>query len=248
VSTENEHPLEFLPELALGVLPSIDATPVLVHLAGCESCRAEHGEMTRVAELLPLAASDISPSAAVKSGLMERISREPRAMVSRERRIGWWGAVAASAAALLVAGSLAGFAFGRSGNDNKSTQLETELRRQTVLVQAAAKGTMQSSEAWYEGAWAAVVRAPGATWGYVWVDGLPTLPDGKVYQAWFTRDGKTFEPSATFAFSEGGVWVRADSRLDSYAGLGLTIEDAAGGKWPSEDPFVKVAFGGSGIW
>jgi hypothetical protein len=246
VSTELEHPLEFLPELALGVLPAIDATSALAHLAGCESCRAEYEQMTRVVALLPLAASDGAPSAAVKSGMLDRIAREPRPMVRSRRRYGVWGAVAASAAALLVAGSLTGFVIGHSGNS--AGQLQAELQRQTALVQAAAKGAMLTSEATNGGAWAAVVRAPGATWGYVWVDGLPALPAGKVYQAWFTRDGKTFEPSATFRFSEGGVWVQADSRLDSYAGLGLTIEDGAGGKTPSGDPFVKVAFDGTGVW
>ncbi len=246
MSTENEHPLEYLPDLALGVLPSLDAAPVLAHLAACESCRAEHEEMTRVVALLPLATSDLAPSQTVKAGLMERISREPRATVRSEQRYGWWGAVAASAATLLVAGSLAGFVIGRSGGNED--QLETQLRRQGNLVQAAAKGTMLTSEATSGETWAAVVRAPGATWGYVWVDGLPALPAGKVYQVWFTRDGKTFEPSGTFDFSEGGVWVRADSRLDSYAGLGLSVEDAAGRKTPSEDPFVKVVFGGSGVW
>jgi hypothetical protein len=107
---------------------------------------------------------------------------------------------------------------------------------------------MLTSEATNGGAWAAFVRAPGATWGYVWVDGLPALPSGKAYQAWLTRDGKTFEPSATFDVSKGGVWVWADAQLESYAGLGLTIEDAKGARTPSEEPFVKVAFDGSGVW
>jgi predicted anti-sigma-YlaC factor YlaD len=243
-----EHPLEFLPELALGVLPAIDAAAVVAHISTCESCRAEHDEMARVTAMLPLATADLTPSQAVKAGLMERISREPRATVPLRRQPWRWSGAAASAAALLAVGTLAGFVIGQSRSGSNEDQLQAQIRRQSSLVQAAAKGTMLTSEATNGGAWAAVVRAPGATWGYVWVDGLPTLPTGKVYQAWFTRDGKAFEPSATFTFSEGGVWVWADSQIDSYAGLGLTIEDAAGGKTPSEDPFVKVAFGGSSVW
>lgn len=247
MSTDVEHPLEFLPELALGVLPAIDATPVLAHLAGCESCRAEHEEMARVVALLPLAASDVSPSETVKAGLLERIAREPRPIVRPLRRLRRWSAVAAAAAVLLAGALLAGYAIGQSGGNER--ELQVRLRRQATLVQAAAKGTMLTSEATNGDAWASLVRAPGATWGYVWVDGLPELPRGKAYQAWFTRDGKTFEPSATFAVSKGGVWVWADTQIENYAGLGLTIEDAAGGKTPSADPFVKIALGGgSGVW
>ncbi len=246
MSTELEHPLGFLPELALGVLPAIDATSVSAHLSGCASCRAEHAEIARVVGMLPLAATDVSPSETVKAGMLERISREPRTMVGRGERYGWWSAVAASGAVLLMAGTLAGFAIGRSGGNED--QLRTQLKRQGALVQAAARGTMLTSEATDGDAWAALVRAPGATWGYVWVDGLPALPTGKAYQAWFTHDGKSFEPSATFGVSKGGVWVWAGGEVESYAGLGITIEDAEGAKTPTAEPFVKVAIGGSGLW
>lgn len=246
MSTDVEHPLEFLPELALGVLPAVDAAPVRMHMAGCESCRAEYEDMARVVAMLPLVVSDVSPSEAVKAGLMERIGREPQPIVRRPQRPRLWAAVAAAAAVLIAGAGLAGFAIGQSGGNEG--ELQTRLRRQGTLVQAAARGTMLTSEATNGDAWASLVRAPGATWGYVWVDGLPELPSGKAYQAWFTHDGKTFEPSATFAVSKGGVWVWAGTQIENYAGLGLTIEDAAGGKTPSADPFVKIALRGGEAW
>jgi hypothetical protein len=199
--------------------------------------------MARVVSLLPLAAPDLAPSPAVKSGLMERIAREPRPMVGRGKRLAWWAAIAASAAVLLATGSITGYLVGNSGNDD--SQLQAELRRQKALVQAAAKGTMVMSEGRDGEAWAAVVRAPGATWGYVWVDGLPALPEGKVYQTWLTHDGTTFQPGATFDFSKGGVWVQAQSAFDSYAGLALTVENSGGQPTPSGAMIVKVPFGQS---
>ncbi len=242
--TEGEHPLEFLPELALGVLPDIDAIPVRRHLEVCGSCRAEHDEMARVAALLPMAAPDIEPSPAVKAAVLDRIAREPRRIdARRERPYRWWAATAAAGVALIVAASAAGWLIGRRQNDVAG--LRTEIGRQASLVQAAAKGTMQTSDAREGDAWAAFVRAPGATWGYAWVAGLPPLPAGKVYQAWFSRDGASYEPSALFDIQKGGVWLWADSRLDDYTELELTVEDAHGAPAPTSPAVISIRLDGA---
>lgn len=250
MSTEREHPVDYLPELALGALPELEAAPIREHLEECAACRADYSEMARVADLLPFATDDVTPSPAVKVSLMERIARHPRPIERPGRRWRWSAAVAASAALLLIAGAGVGFLVGRTENDDDALRSEIAAlrasgQRDASLVQAAARGTLQTSEARQGDAWAAFVRAPGATWGYVWVDGLPPLPVGKTYQAWFSRDGRSYEPNAVFEVSKGGVWLWTESKLDQYRYLQLTIEEIHGGETPGPQPILTVDLGGN---
>jgi hypothetical protein len=72
------------------------------------------------------------------------------------------------------------------------------------------------------------------------VNDLPALPAGKAYQAWFTKDGATFEPSTVFTNASGGIWIAAGDSVDAYAAMGLTIEDAAGVAAPTQSPFLVI--------
>lgn len=242
--TEREaHPVDLLAELALGVLRESEAAPIRGHLAECESCREEYEEMERVARLLPFAVEDVEPSPTVKDGLMQRIASEPRPLVRPVKAIPRWrwaGAIAASAAALVVAGGVLGAVL--FGPDNGS--LETENARQGTLVQAFAQGTAAMTSAEQSGSKTTLLRAPGAHEAFIWVSHLPQLPEGKAYQAWFIRDGKA-EPSTVFETGEGGVWIEASDAVERFAVMGLTIEDKDGAQTPSQAPFIAVDLNGS---
>jgi anti-sigma factor RsiW len=242
-----EHPVDYLPELALGVLPDGDAVTVRDHLAGCETCAAEFEEMSRVTALLPLAVEEHEPSAALKANLMDRIATEPTVLRSREpatrrsmpasfRRY----ALVATAAAvvLLIAGGLGGFLL--RGGSSSGDELRAETDRQQELLQAVAQGQAETSEASVNGVRASVVRSPSSDWAYAVVDGMPALPSGKAYQAWFTRDGTQFEPSDLFSVSQGGVWLHANGPLSGYTALAFTVEDDAGAAAPTQAPFALV--------
>ncbi len=258
--TDHDHPVEFLPELALGVLSTVEAGRINEHLASCAACRAEYEEMARVAQLLPLAAEVIEPAPESRERLLERIRLEPESVAAisipegaaplpltraprpteptiiRPRRWQWTGAIAASAAAILVGGTALGYAL-RGGDDGR---LKTESARQAQVVEAAGRGDLRVTSTISGTMRASVVRAPGAAEAFIWVEGMPALPAGKRYEAWFTHDGKTFEPSTVFATGEGGVWLPARDAIDSYAAVGLTIEDEGGATVPSGAPFVTV--------
>ncbi|MEO9254220.1 MAG: zf-HC2 domain-containing protein, partial [Tepidiformaceae bacterium] len=94
-----EHPVDFLPELALGALPEIEAARLRRHIDGCASCTAEYLLMVRVAGVLPLAGEDVNVSPSVRDGLMGRIEREPRP-IGQSRRSGWYWRPAALAAGI----------------------------------------------------------------------------------------------------------------------------------------------------
>jgi len=248
LTDQQDHPVDYLPELALGLLGEGDAAPLRAHLATCHECSAEFEEMTRVTALLPLAAEELAPSPALKASLMERIAREPSpsertgvatappANVVPFRARWQWAAVAAAAAAIfLVAGAVGGFAL-RGGKGD----LEETSGRQAQVVQAAADGTLQVARGESAGASAAVVRAPGANVAFLSYQGFPALPAGKAYQAWYTVDGQVFEPSAVFKTGDDGAWLPARGAVDGYAAMGFTIEDEDGAETPSTAPFVVV--------
>jgi anti-sigma factor RsiW len=236
----HDHPLEFLPELALGVLADADTAAVRAHLGGCPSCSAEFEEMRRVAALLPFAAEDVAPSPALKEGLFERISHEPRRLEPRGVVLRWPRRIAAAAVAaiLFAAAGIGGFVAGGSGGSDAT--LRRDAARSGRLVEAAARGTLAMDHGQAGETRVSFVRAPGASEGFAWLEGMPALPPGKAYQAWFTRDLKSFEPSVVFASSGAGVWLPASGKIEGYAAMGLTIEDAAGAAAPTQAPFVTV--------
>ncbi|MDZ7727947.1 MAG: anti-sigma factor [Dehalococcoidia bacterium] len=84
---------------------------------------------------------------------------------------------------------------------------------------------------------------PASPATFALVEGLPSLPEGKAYQAWFTPDGETFEPSDVFRESRGGVWLSASQDMGQYAAAAFTIEDEDGAEAPTQDPFVVIPFG-----
>lgn len=234
---EPAHPREWLPELALGVLPEAEADPVRAHLEGCAECREEFAIMARAAEVLPLAAPAEAPSTDGRERLLARVKTEPRAgatILTFPRRA-LWSAAAAAAVVLVFVGAGAFWAGSQSATG------DDELAgRQEAVVLAAATGELEVSRGGGGTARVALVRAPGEQSGFAYVEGLPELPEGRAYQAWFSRDGASFEPSSVFDSADGGVWLDANDAMRNYVALAFTIEDAGGAEQPTSDPFTVV--------
>lgn len=229
------HPVSLLPELALGVLDEVEAAPVREHLHGCESCRKEFEEMERVAAMLPLGAEDATPPGHLRESILGRVAAESQPVLSiaaarRRRQMFWWAAAAGFALVVASVSAFVGYAANdRDGND-----------RAEAVVRAAARGDLELARAADGATTMTFVHAPGATQGFVWVENLPELPEGKAYQAWFTPDLATFEPSAVFTSASGGAWLDATGPIDGFVAMGLTIEDAEGASTPSGAPFLVV--------
>ena len=143
----------------------------------------------------------------------------------------------AAAAVILVAGSARYLAGGLNGDESA---LRGQVARQTSLVEAAARGTLSVSRAEDGTQRMALAYAPGSADAFVYVSGLAAPPPGKAFQAWFTRDGKTFEAAEVFKIRDGGVWLKAKGQLSDYAAAGFTIEDEAGAKTPGQAPFMTL--------
>ena len=237
------NPRDLLAEYALGVLSEPEAASVRTLLAADSDARDEYQEMLRAVHLLPLVAQEQSPGSHVRDGLMARIASEPRKVRSLRpvaprpiRRLSLL--LAGTAAALvLVAGSF-GFLAGSQGGAEGT--LKGQLLRQSGLVESAALGTLLVSRVESSGQRMALAYAQGSSDAFVHVSGLAAPPPGKAFQAWFTRDGKVFEPAEVFSVRDGGVWLQANAPLNEYAAAGFTIEDEAGAKTPSQAPFMTL--------
>ena len=254
-----EHPVEFLAELALGVLPEGEATPVRLHIETCETCATEFAEMTRVTALLPYAAQEVAPSDQVRQRLFDRIAAEPKGGAAATSTattpteplkfgravtgntsptpIRRWAIFAAMAAGLLLfAAGIGGFWIGSGSSNDKSNN---DVKRYASIVESAARGTLAIDTAEAGAAHVRVMRSPGSNEAYAWVEGLPSLPSGKVYKAWYIQGG-SISPSTAFTASEGSVWLPAPGRVDQFGQMGITIESDKDAKQPSQAPFVAV--------
>ena len=236
-------PRDLLAEYALGVLSETEAASVRTLLDADSDARDEYNEMLRAVHLLPLVAQEQSPGDHVREGLMERIANEPRTLrnlhpLAPTPMRPWAVLFAGAAAALVLVVGSVGYMVGARSTDDST--LTGEVARQTGLVEAAARGTLSVSRAEGGGQKMALAYAPGSSAAFVYVSGLAAPPPGKAFQAWFTHDGKTFEPAEVFTIRDGGVWLQARGKVSDYAAAGFTIEDEGGAKTPSQAPFMTL--------
>lgn len=240
-------PKELIAELALGVLDEAEAARVRAYLAQNPEAALEYEEMARVARILPLAVQEREPSEALRSGLMDRIASEPTVLRPKEpadvpsrtrKPIAWLFPLAAAAAVLVVAAGFGGFALGRSDDD--SGDIRAQAAMQDRLLSAVAHGEARTASGGEGDLRVAVVHSQGSEDAYTYVQGLPVLESGKAYQAWFTKDLKTFEPGPTFHTKDGSVWLEASDDVSSYVAMAFTVEKDGGVQQPTQAPFVVV--------
>jgi anti-sigma-K factor RskA len=209
------------------------------HLAGCTRCREEVEELRPAAEALPLASPPKRPSVALKDRVMTEVERESellraagpeadrvaaQAAAPRRRRRSLFGGwrLAPAAAALLAAGLLAGVAISGLTGDGARTYDVAVDRRQAP--EATAELRVDDGEA------------------TLVADGLPTPPEGRVYQVWVKRPGADPEPtSALFLPSRDGSAAAAvpGAPPDMEAVL-VTHEPAGGSRAPTRPPLLTA--------
>lgn len=170
---------------------------------------------------------------------MRRIAAEPREIRPRKVARPVWQqmvAIAAAAAMLIAVGGVAGITmFG--GSDSA---LQREANNQRTLVQAVAQGTASRETAEQGGTKATLVYAPGTEAAFAWLEGMPELPEGKVYQSWFIGVGVPQRANA-FEQTAAGVWLDSPGKIDSFAAFALTIEDDAEATAPTQEPFLVLS-------
>jgi anti-sigma-K factor RskA len=222
----------------LGALSELERQAFEGHLERCARCREEVERLRPAAEALPRSVTPVAPPPGLKTALMEVVEREAREREAPERRPfgerlrelmpslrGVRPAAAwVSAAFLLAVGLAGGFGVARitGGDDTRTIQASVDTGR--------APSASASLRVYGEGENGALLRAHG----------LPSLPPGRVYQAWVQR-GREIVPESTFDVSrDGGAATAVVEDLHDGDQVMVTSEPRGGSKAPSERPLLRV--------
>lgn len=117
-----------LAEIATGAASGPDRARVLSHLTGCEDCRRELAELTKVADEVLLVAPEHEPPAGFESAVLARIAAEghrspaitePPAVVVPSRRRRVLRSLAMAAAAVVIAAGAAGAVWQTTADDRE---------------------------------------------------------------------------------------------------------------------------------
>ncbi len=216
---------------ALGALPELEAQVFERHLMRCELCQEELRRLTEAVEALPRSVPAQEPPPSLKANLMEQVRAEatPSSGPARER----WRfslprlrpAMAWAAAALLIAGVLAGYGVSQLGGDGdggRTLQAQVDMQR---LPDGSA--TLSVPEDDGEGS---VLR----------VEGLPDPGRERVYQVWVERGGEV-ESASIFDVDESGAGAAVvPEAIDGVSAVMVTREPRGGSIEPTESPVLRV--------
>jgi anti-sigma-K factor RskA len=220
----------------LGALPQIEREAFERHLMGCAACRDEVERLRPAVDALPRSVPQVAPPPTLKTSLMEAIERELGTAPPEQRRDprsrlrAWFeglggmrpGLAWGMAALLLAIGGLAGFGLSSLGGGG------------TRAVPARVDATR------VPGARASLWVPPHRGGAILRVQGLPTLPRGRVYEVWLQRDG-AFLPESTFQVDRRGTGAAAvPEDLRGASAVLVTREPRGGSRAPTEAPIVSA--------
>jgi len=230
--TEHQEIIDSVPAYALNSLDAKEAEMVGRHVASCAQCRAELAAFESVVDVLPLAAPEIEPSAALKERLMQQIQTTPRGETAGPQSAAlslWqrftaalsdflagprWQPVAVLVVLVLLVG---GFFVWRQINPPPS--------RQFILTPTeAAPGAQGVIEVVGNGRQATLT-----------VTGLPELDPASQYQLWLIKDGQRISGGVFSVSADGAQTIPIDAPqpVPDYAAFGITIEPAGGSPGPT---------------
>ena len=237
----------------LDMLTAEEAAPVHAHLAACDQPHTDIARAAEAAGALALSVEPVQPPAALRDRLMSAVATtaqvpdrldvagpaDPSRVVPFERperatrpsRAVWIGLAAAAVLALL----LGGWNLSRQRQVSDADQ-QLALVRQAV----AAASDPTSTVVPIAGTDAApgvsgMVVIPASGTGYLMIQGLPSLADDQVYQAWYLAGGV---PTSAGLMEPSGAGITVMAGLDPIAGtdaIALTIEPAGGLPQPTGD-------------
>ena len=238
--SEHERWVDAAGAYVLEAMPEDEREAFERHLDDCVACREEVAELLPAAHALPMASPQMTPPPELKARIMAEVEREaallaqagegadrPAASRPRRRRqwfMGW--RLAPVAAALLVAGVLAGTTLDR---DEGPSSPATRTVAVTVDPKRAPDGT---AELHVTGGEAMLVGS-----------GMPAPPAGRVYQVWVMPKGSnTPEPTNALFYprADGSVATAIPDVADAKMVL-VTDEPLGGSDAPSRTPVMTAA-------
>jgi anti-sigma-K factor RskA len=208
--------------------------------------------MAKLASTPQLPAQDVAeepvPEAPVPEAPVPPVSEQPNrparagGRAESKARARWFTravgilAAAAAAVALFIGGGLVGNAI--SGNQTGDS------------VQASAAAALVEITAAGDGARATVSLGDGGTATLVWsnslgrsavlLDGLPSLPSDKIYEAWYMNSTGAAAAGTFQASGDGTTLHVLDGTMAAGDQVGVTVEPAGGSSQPTTTPLVTL--------
>lgn len=220
-----EHPENLLPGYALGCLDEDDYLVVETHLRSCAECKANLRNLKEVTAQLAYAVPLAAPA--------RPLAPRPFHAGQRARTYPWFRTLLDLWPRLLPAATLAAVmlvAVLGATNLLLWRQLESSKSSMERVQLVHLKATEHTP-----GATGTLLLSPSAPQALLEVSGLPPLQASAQYQLWLIKDGKRAS-GGVFSVSPDGqarLSVSADSPLDSYDALGITIEPFGGSPGPT---------------
>jgi anti-sigma-K factor RskA len=262
---------DLLPALSLGALDADERREAAAHVSTCAECAAELAALERTVQGIALEAPPVTPPAALKGKVLARIEDERAGRVALSRMPvparpqpprPWWahGLALAASLALAIGASLYAWAL----------RSEISILREDVAATSSEASKLRGELATLRRNWVEVTKAmdvlrapdmlkvdlkgqatlPSGTGRAFWsrsaglmftAEGLPALPQGKVYQLW-TIKGTVATGAGTFVPDAGGaasVTALVAATAEVPDAFGVTIEPAGGSATPTM-PIVMV--------
>jgi len=243
---EHDAMLDLVAVAALGSLPADELRIVTLHLATCAECRAEYDLLRPATDAIGLIAEE--PIDTLRSARMKKRVLAAIAPAAGARR----GSSAAGLvwSASLVAAAAVVFALVSTVQDIRLRSDLANAQRTSAQLQTRVAETQQTNENERDmlaDLFAGNAKRYAVPNGEVIARGshvyfalrtLPTLPKGKVYQAWTLAKGaKAVAPSVTFTPNgSGSAVVELPANATSLAAVALSVEPEGGSKAPTSKP------------
>ncbi|MFR9799160.1 anti-sigma factor domain-containing protein [Streptomyces sp. MS06] len=235
---------------ALNALPDDERDAFERHLASCEPCTQETGELSATATRLGLAVT-VTPPGEMRARVLGRISTvrqqapgplaavRPGRSALRGRALSRW-ALAACVAAAAAFGGTAVWEHRRAEDALRQAQ-RAEQSTDRIAAVLAAPDARTSTAALEGGATGTVVVSASRDRAVFVVSGMAPPPGGKVYQLWY-NDGGTMRSAGLMnpGLTDQAVLLRGD--VDGASGMGVTVEPAGGSQEPTSAPLALLPF------
>jgi anti-sigma-K factor RskA len=246
----NDNPHELAALYVVGALTPDETREFETHLSDCVICQEEVAEMRSVTERLSRSVlSDPPPSLrdAVLAGIAETEQDEPatrsdnvtplrRGPVSESRGPSWPSRLPylVAAASVLLALGCGGWAL-----QNRDDAQQASAEQSQIVDALSAPDVQTVTGTTNNGVSATVVLSRSQKRALLVVNGLPTLPDNKVYELWTIKRAPV--PAGTFTPTSSASLVSLPQTALSSDRIAMTVEPAGGSAHPTTPPLMTLS-------
>ena len=236
---------------ALHALSDRESEEFARHLAVCPACTQEVRELRETAARLALAAAETPPPEfreRVLAAVSEVRQLPPLVPDPAGARLSRWRLwrhrmpQLALAACLVVALVAVGVAVDAEHQVSQQRALTATARQQASSLSqllVAPDATFHNGQLAGGGSTTVVASAQLGQVAFVY-HGLPALPDGKVYELWYSRSG-VMDPAGLVSSSPSSGAKLLNGSPSGAAGVGVTVEPAGGSPRPTTAPILLTA-------